>query len=95
MVDPCPRAVGIEVLNEVRELALLLQQLVVLVRRVQPALLLAQVHAHPLHPGAVTWVGVSGFGRIRSRVGFGWIRVDSEQLRRGRFCGISLSVWAF
>ena len=30
------------------------------------------------------WDGVSGFGRIRWRAGFGWIRVDSEQPRFGR-----------
>ena len=27
----------------------------------------------------------SGFGRIRSRVGLGWIRVDSEQPAGGKF----------
>ena len=41
------------------------------------------------------WDGGSGFGRIRWRVGFGRIRADSEQPRRGFFCGIVQYVWAF
>ena len=48
----------------------------------------------PCERVVVDWDGVSGFGRIRWRVGFRWIRVDSEQPRRGVVCRILQSAWA-